>query len=59
MLMILAYLDPGSGSLLMQVILGGLAGIATIFVTLRRRITGLFSRRPKKEPTTTDDSGRP
>jgi len=39
-----AYIDPSAGSLLLQLILGGLAGV---LVTLRlswRRLTGMFGR---------------
>lgn len=39
---VLAYLDPGSGSLFVQLIVGGLAGIATVLVTMRRRLASLF-----------------
>lgn len=45
--MIAAYLDPGTGSLIMQAILGGLAGIAVFFRAGRRRLFG----KPKVEPT--------
>lgn len=38
--MIFAYLDPGSGSLLLQALLGGLAGIAVAFKAWRARING-------------------
>lgn len=38
--MIFAYLDPGSGSLLLQALLGGLAGIAVAFKAWRARISG-------------------
>ncbi|HLV89793.1 MAG: hypothetical protein J5I28_10920 [Acidimicrobiales bacterium] len=37
---IFAYLDAGSGSLLLQAILGGLAGIAVAFRAFKSRITG-------------------
>lgn len=38
--MIFAYLDAGSGSLLLQALLGGLAGIAVAFKAWRARISG-------------------
>jgi hypothetical protein len=38
--MIFAYLDAGSGSLLLQAILGGLAGLAVAFKAWKARITG-------------------
>lgn len=37
---VLAYLDAGSGSLLLQAILGGLAGIAVAFRAWRTRLAG-------------------
>lgn len=35
--MILGYLDPGSGSLLLQAVLGGLAGMGVAFKAWRAR----------------------
>jgi hypothetical protein len=37
-----AYLDPVSGSIILQVILGGLAGGAVLLKLFWRRIRGLF-----------------
>ncbi|MFO7299402.1 MAG: hypothetical protein DIU67_004330 [Actinomycetes bacterium] len=39
-MIILGYLDAGSGSLLLQALLGGLAGIAVAFRAFKSRITG-------------------
>jgi hypothetical protein len=39
-----AYLDPGSGSMMVQVILGGLAGLAVLIKMFWRRIIGRFKR---------------
>jgi hypothetical protein len=39
-MMIFAYLDAGSGSLLLQAILGGLAGVAVAFKAWKARMTG-------------------
>lgn len=36
--MIFGYLDPGSGSLILQAILGGLAGIAVAFKAWKSRL---------------------
>ncbi len=44
-----AYLDPGTGSLILQLILGGLAGLLTIVKLYWSRITGFFSRQPVTE----------
>jgi hypothetical protein len=41
---VLAYIDAGSGSLLAQLLVGGLAGVAT-FATFRwHQIRGFFNR---------------
>ena len=37
-----AYLDPGSGSLLLQVLLGGIAGLLVAGKLMWSRILGLF-----------------
>jgi hypothetical protein len=47
--MIFAYIDPGTGSLLLQAVLGGLAGVGVFFRTLRRRWQ---SRRTEPAETT-------
>jgi hypothetical protein len=49
---ILAYLDPGSGSVILQGLLGGLAAVAVTFKLWWKRLTGLFRRRDK-EPAET------
>ena len=40
-----AYLDPGSGSMLLQILLGGFAGIAVIVKLYWHRVTSLFNRK--------------
>ncbi len=50
--MIFAYIDPGTGSLLLQAILGGIAGLAVFLKTTGRR---LFRRTPKVESETPAD----
>ncbi len=46
-----AYLDPASGSLLLQLILGGVAGLALALKLFWHRILGLFGRKkPNDEP---------
>jgi hypothetical protein len=37
-----AYLDPGSGSMLLQLLLGGVAGIAVILQLFWRRILSII-----------------
>jgi hypothetical protein len=41
-----AYIDPGTGSMLLQVIGAGIAGAIFYFRELRIRILALFGRRP-------------
>jgi hypothetical protein len=40
---LLAYLDPGSGSMLLQVLLGGIAGIAVSIKMFGKRIFRIFT----------------
>lgn len=42
-----AYLDPGNGSMVLQIILGGAAGIGVLLKYYWHQVTGLF--RSKKE----------
>ena len=44
----LAYLDPGTGSMILQAVLGGIAGIAVLVKVGWRRIIGLFSPRRRR-----------
>ena len=47
---VLAYLDPGSGSMMLQVIAGGLAAAAvTLKVYWRRLLVFLHIRKPDEE----------
>ena len=47
---VLAYLDPGSGSMMLQVIAGGLAALAvTVKVYWRRLLVFLRIRKPEEE----------
>jgi hypothetical protein len=41
-----AYIDPSAGSLLLQLILGGLAGVLVALRLSWRRLTGMFRRGP-------------
>jgi len=45
-----AYIDPGSGSFIFQVVVGGLLGAAFAIKTFWRRILGFFSRKPREAP---------
>jgi hypothetical protein len=48
-----AYIDPGSGSFIFQIVVGGLLGAAFAVKTFWRRIVGRFSRR-KPDPEKVD-----
>ena len=40
-----AYVDPAAGSLLLQLLLGGIAGILVALRLYWKRLTGFFGRR--------------
>lgn len=42
-----AYLDPGTGSILLQVLIGGVAGMGVIVKLYWHRLRGLFGARKK------------
>jgi hypothetical protein len=42
------YVDPGSGSMLLQAILAGIVGIAVYFKNLRLWFTQIFSKKDKE-----------
>jgi hypothetical protein len=44
---VLLYIDPGSGSLIVQVIIGGALGVAFFFKDLKRRAAALFGKKDK------------
>jgi hypothetical protein len=52
---ILAYLDPGTGSLILQVIIGGILGVGVVLKTYWSKIRRLFGKK-KKSQTETDES---
>jgi hypothetical protein len=58
--MIFGYLDPGSGSVILQAIVGGFAAVAVTGKLWWRRVTGIFRRNRDDEPpaptTTTEES---
>ena len=49
MLTVLAYLDPGSGSMLIQIIVGGIAAAGVSIKLFWRRITGWLPGRKRDE----------
>ena len=56
-----AYIDPGTGSMLLQVIGAGIAGAIFYFRELRIKLMSLFSRReaPAAEDNSEPPSGDP
>ncbi len=44
----LLYIDPGSGSYLIQVIIGAVLGVVMFFKNIKVFIKSLFIRSPKK-----------
>ncbi len=48
----LLYIDPGSGSYLVQAIIAAALGVAFYFRSLKNYIKSFFSRKPKKENDT-------
>ncbi|MEV4846592.1 hypothetical protein AB0K20_25640 [Micromonospora matsumotoense] len=57
-MMHLAYLDAGSGSLIVQAVVGGTAGAAVAAKLYWRRVAARFRRQPS-EPGEVSPSGRP
>ena len=54
---LLAYLDPGSGSMILQIIAGGLAAVAvTAKLYWGRLLTFLRIRKPEEEAAKQPDS---
>ncbi len=49
----LLYIDPGSGSYLLQAIIAAALGVAFYFKNLKNYIKSFFSRRPKKRDDNT------
>lgn len=57
---VLGYLDPGSGSVILQALLGGLAGLAVALKMFGRRILDFFrigrSRSKDADPVPDSDT---
>ena len=49
MMNLLLYVDPGSGSYLVQVIAAAALGVAFFFKNIKLYIRSLFTRSPKKK----------
>ncbi|MFZ0312184.1 MAG: hypothetical protein WAL85_05715 [Candidatus Korobacteraceae bacterium] len=41
------YVDPGSGSMMLQLLLGGVSGIYVIFRMFKQKVLGLFGIHPE------------
>jgi hypothetical protein len=46
---IFLYLDPGAGSMLLQVILAGILGFLTFFKNIKMFIVSIFKKKVKDE----------
>jgi len=53
-----AYVDPSAGSLLLQLILGGVAGLMVALRLSWKRLTGLFGRGRARGPAEDRDQSR-
>lgn len=56
---ILGYLDPGSGAIILQVVLAALASLAFYFRTILLRPWAWFSRRQETPEPAETPTGRP
>jgi hypothetical protein len=50
----LAYLDPGSGSMMLQLLLGGVVGIAAILKLYWNAFADLFRRKKQQNDSAVD-----
>lgn len=58
-LRVTAYLDPGSGSFLIQLLIGALVGAGFIIKAYWRKIKGLFNRSSSAEDIQNPDDDQP
>ncbi len=49
-----AYVDPGSGSMVLQLLLGGVSGIYVILRLYKRKLLGLFGIHPQPSDPAND-----
>jgi hypothetical protein len=54
----IAYLDPGSGSLIISAVVGGAAGAAVAVKQVRTRVTGVFKRKGKQTDAVSEAADR-
>lgn len=50
----LAYLDPGTGSYMFQVVVGAVLGVAVSLKLMWKRTLARFTRRPDRDPQPKD-----
>ncbi len=50
-----AYLDPGTGSMILQLLLGGIAGMAVVLKLYWHRLKALFGRRAAEDTALKND----
>lgn len=49
-----AYLDPGSGSIILQLVIAGLLGAGVLVGTFWRKIKALFVKKPSDDESPSD-----
>ena len=54
-----AYLDPGSGSMLLQILLGGIAGVAVSLKMFGKRIFSVLTFWKRDDQSTPDSPSDP
>ena len=54
---LLAYLDPGSGSVLLQALAGGLAAAGVVLKLYWRRVLEVLRVRRREDPEPSSDAG--
>ena len=54
-MMIFAYLEPGTGSLILQALLGGFAGVVVAYKAWRAKLAGRKNPVPAAEPSDLPD----
>ncbi|MBI3928077.1 MAG: hypothetical protein HY319_21215 [Armatimonadetes bacterium] len=55
----LAYLDPGSGNILVQFVLGCLAALAVAWSSLKGKVSSMFGRRRVESPPAENGDSKP
>ncbi len=54
-MVVVMYFDPGTGSLVIQLLLASLAGITSFWVVFKNNIADFFSKLKKKKDSKDDD----